>query len=532
MSRSAPKILLLIAALYLLVGTIGHDPWRGDDARHFGFVYEMIDTGPSLLPGLDGETAVGFGPLFYWLAAAVASLLQWLLPLHDGARLTTALLAAGGLWALWRAASLMHGHQARLAAVLLSIGSLGLVVHVHETQPAIGLLAAQAWLLWMLVSPSRAALPLAGLAAGSAFLFAGIQGALMTWPLLLFPLLPSEQRSPQPPLAAIGALLIALAISLAWIVPASALPGWKPWLAAEIAELTPAAPAPDKIADWFKLFGWFQWPLWPLALWSMWRAWHGAPIRHVPLLLAALLLALATVVLSGGLRPVRMLPLTVPLALLAAPAVERLRRGAAAAFDWFAVMTVSTFGLALWLAWSALVVRWPPGLARHFRKLAPSFELAAGPLALTLGIALVVAWGTYLWWRRPGGRDAALSWALGMTLLWCFATAMVKPWFDHSRSYRQAALQMAEVMRRHPAECISGIGLGLSQRSAMHYFAALRIEPNSAQADCPLVLVFQDHRSNAVDLGRFGDPLWRYERGGGRQKESFTLLASDRSAAR
>ncbi len=525
MNRDTPRVLLLVAVLYLLVGTIGHDPWRGDDAIHFAPVYETIAHGGSWVPEAGGEVVEGFGPLYYWLAAGVAWLLQWLLPLHDGARLSTALLAGGALWSLWRSASLMHGIQARTAVVLLTIGSLGLVVHVHEMQPALGLVTAQACVLWMLVSPHRFAMALAGLAAAAAFLFAGLQGILTTWPLLLFPLLPSQQGRQRSPLQAIGALLLAMALCLAWALPASSSANWAPWMAAEIQALSPDSPAPDRVGGWFKLFGWFLWPLWPLALWSLWRAWHGAPIRHVPLLLAALMLALSSVILTGGLRPVRMLPLIVPLALLAAPAVERLRRGAAAAFDWFAVMTFSSVGLLLWLAWSALVAHWPPGLARHFRKLAPGFDLTPGLPALLLGIALVVSWGIYLWWRRPAGRDAALTWAAGMTMLWCIATSMLAPWFQHTRSYRNAAEQLAIVLQGRSASCIAGVGLGHAQRSAMDYYANLRIASTRAVPDCPLVLVYTDTRMNPRDLSRLGGEVWRYERGGGRQQESFALYA-------
>lgn len=529
MSRNSTRILLLVALLYLLVGTVGHDPWRGDDATHFAPVYEFLTQGAGLLPAVAGEPLEGFGPLFYWLAAAIAYLLQWLLPLHDAARLTTALLMASALWALWRAAALMHGHQARNAVVLLTLGCLGLVVHVHETQPAIGLLAAQACVLWMLVSPHRFAMPLAGLAGAAAFLFAGLQGALTTWPLLLFPLLPSQQADRRSAGQALGALAVALAVSVAWLIQASAQPDWAQWLSAQVDSLRPEAAAPARIADWFKLFGWFLWPLWPLGLWSLWRAWNGSPIRHVPLLVAALLMALASVILTGGLRPIRMLPLVVPLALLAAPAVERLRRGAAAAFDWFAVMTFSGAALLLWLAWSALAVHWPPGLARHFKKLAPGFDLSPGAPALLLGSALVVAWLAYLWWRRPAGRDAALTWAAGMTLLWCIATSMLAPWFEHTRSYRSAAEQLALVVQARPAACISGVGLGHAQRSAMDYFAGLRIGANSDSPTCPLVLVYTDTRMNPRDLDRLGSQLWRFERGGGRQRESFTLLSREGS---
>ena len=523
--RRDTLILLLIAALYLVVGTIGHDPWRGDDASHFGPIYEVLDVGPTLMPAVAGELATEFGPLFYWLSAAIAAALQWLLPIHDGARLATALFGAGMLFALWRAASLMHGLQARNAVALITIGSLGLVVHVHEIQPAIGLLTAQACVLWALVSRSVLAPVGGGLAASAAFLTAGLQGALMTWPLLLLRPAEAGSNAAQRVVPIFASLAVTMAASLAWVIPASATPAWGPWLAAEIETMTPTTPGLDATLDWFKLFGWFLWPLWPLAVYSIWRSLNGAAIRHIPLLLAAFAMALSAVLLTGGLRSVRMLPLIVPLALLAAPAIERLRRGAAAFFDWFGVMTFSACALLLWLAWSALVLHWPPGLARHFKKLAPAFELSAGVPALVLGSGLVMAWAWYVWRRRSGGRDAALTWATGITMLWCIAASMLEPWFDHNRSYREAARELSAVVAQKPEECVTGLGLGEDQRASMHYFAGLRVPLFSDQSTCALLLVYTDTRMQPRDLSRYGTAeLWRYERGGGRQRESFTLL--------
>lgn len=524
MRRDGPLLIALLALLYLLVGTLGHDPWRGDDASHFGPVFELLAGERWLVPAIGGEPMSGFGPLYYWVAAATATLLKPFLPLHEGARLASALLAAAALWSLWRGTALIHGEQARHSAVLLTLGSLGLVVHVHEIQPALGLLAAQAWVLHLLVLPRPWARPLAGVAAAAAALFAGLQGVLITWPLLL---LHAGPRHLAPRAAArIAAVLIALALTLAWALPACAAAGWNAWFAAELAALQPEAPEPERVLGWLKLFGWFLWPLWPLALWSVWRRHRGAGIQGLPLLLAALGLSLLAVVLTGGLRPVRMLPLIVPLALLAAPAVERLRRGAAAAFDWFAVTTFTIAGLLLWLGWSALVLRWPPGLARHYQKLAPDFELSPGLPALALGAGLVAAWLLYLWWRRAGGRDAALTWAAGMTMTWCIATSMLEPWFEHTRSYRSAAQALA-IAAGGRTDCVSGVGLGPAQRSAMHYFGGIRVRPNSEQPACPLVLVYADARMNPRELSRYGSTtLWRYERGGGRQRESFTLLAA------
>ena len=46
--------LALLVALYLLSGLFGHDPWRGDDARHFGPIFEMLNGEALLFPSIAG----------------------------------------------------------------------------------------------------------------------------------------------------------------------------------------------------------------------------------------------------------------------------------------------------------------------------------------------------------------------------------------------------------------------------------------------------------------------------------------------
>ncbi len=69
-------------------------------------------------------------------------------------------------------------------------------------------------------------------------------------------------------------------------------------------------------------------------------------------------------------------------ALLAASGVSTLRRGAASAFDWFALMSLAVFGVLVWLAWTAQAVGWPPGLARHVARNAPDFVCPAATSSL------------------------------------------------------------------------------------------------------------------------------------------------------
>ena len=66
----APIPLLILVAVWLLPGLIGHDPWKTDDAVGIGIAHQFASHGDWLLPRLAGEHYAGDGPLFYWIAAA------------------------------------------------------------------------------------------------------------------------------------------------------------------------------------------------------------------------------------------------------------------------------------------------------------------------------------------------------------------------------------------------------------------------------------------------------------------------------
>ena len=87
-------VLIVFCAFYLLPGLIGHDPWKGDDATHFGVAYSMLDGGHWLLPHLAGEVWLDSPPLYHWTAAVLAKVFGLLLPLHDAARLPQACSSA------------------------------------------------------------------------------------------------------------------------------------------------------------------------------------------------------------------------------------------------------------------------------------------------------------------------------------------------------------------------------------------------------------------------------------------------------
>ncbi|MCZ4303609.1 hypothetical protein O4G98_02575 [Zoogloeaceae bacterium G21618-S1] len=510
-----PAILIgILLAVYLLAGLTGHAPWRGDDGRFFGPILGMVRDGHWLVPHLAGEPFLDFGPLYYWIAASLATVLGAILPLHDAARLASGLLTAIALLLSADAARRLHGERTHAPAMLMLIASLGLVVHAHETQPMLAVMAAQAVTFWgMAVSMKHAGKGalIAGLGVGLACLAHGLNALLMTAPLLL--LLPSMATR------LIGAVA-ATSIAGLWLAPlaASAPEALAKWWAISLASSMPHAGKLSDTAELFGLLGWFTWPMWPIAGWALWRERRHLGSRAWQIICTGAVLALLLTSLTGTLRPASFLPLLLPVALVASAGVTTLRRGAANAFDWFGGMTFAAFALLLWIAWSAMAFQWPPGLGRHFAKVTPAFALDSLLWPAVLGIALCAIWTWLVSTAKRSPYRGAQNSALGMTMLWCLAVILLQPWFDYSKSHDPAVMSLRAALKDQPAGCLSGLGLSQSQLVSLDYRAGIR--PHAiADKTCPLLLIA------GTEVRDMGKPLWRYERGGGSRKEVLSLYA-------
>ncbi|MDP2808929.1 MAG: hypothetical protein Q8O34_02140 [Rhodocyclaceae bacterium] len=512
-----PWLVLLLCSVYLLAGMAGHDPWKAEDAIHLGVAHGFFaGDGDWRVPQLAGEPWPQAEPLYPWLAAATAWLSRWWLPFHDGARLASAVFGAIYLFCLAGAARALHGpqdHGAGWIAPLLAIGTLGLIVPLHEAQPATAAIAAAAAAYWgIALMPERvlAGTLLAGGGLGLGFLAGGLSAILPVAPLLLLPLL--GRRWP----AALLSAALALILAAGWLVPlAQHFPAFlDAWWASEVSGISLRGNPRPAHAE---LLVWFAWPALPLALWAAWA--NRLQLFRSPHLLplAGALLALAWF-LAHEPKPMPALPLVAPLVLLAAGGAGRLRRGAAAAFDWFGMMTFTLVLGLVWLGSSAMLAGWPPRIARNFAKLAPGFVAEVSVPALMIGLAITAMW-VLLLVRLPRSSWRATSrWAGGITVMWALVTTLWLPWIDHGKTYRSAAEGLRKVLAQEKdgGGCIARSGLGASQRASLDYFAGIRTLPRSASTGCRWLLAQEGSRKSArpgwTEVWEGGRPGDRHER--------------------
>jgi 4-amino-4-deoxy-L-arabinose transferase-like glycosyltransferase len=488
----APKLArygtFFLCAIWLLAGAVGHDPWKPDDVLHLGVAFGMAG-GDWLVPRIAGDPWLVSPPLYHWVAAVCGKLLGGLLPWHDAARLASVLFGAAFLAILSRMAQQLLGASAALAAPLLAIGTLGLLVPLHEAQPAIVAITGFIISLWGLSvwrqKPLRGGL-IFGAGIGIGFLGTGIDGAAIQLATGLMLVLHPAWRLRSSLAAWLAAASIALMLMLPWPLllwqQSPAL--FDIWWAAEQASLTLRG---GFSRNHFELLAWASWPVLPLALWSLWLERRHLLKAPTALLLTATATALF-MFFADAPRPTALMPALVPLTLLAAAGAGRLRRGAASAFDWFGMMTFTLIAALIWLGGIAMLTGEPARVAKNFTKPAPGFIAEASTLAIVLAIAVSVGWIAVMLRTPRSPWRAAARWSVGLTTIWLLLMALWLPWIEYGKSYRSVSADFRQALGSDPG-CIARRGLGLAQRASLDYFNDIRTVGASRAKDCRYLIM-------------------------------------------
>jgi len=540
--------LLILLAVWLLPGLIGHDPWKNDDAIGIGIAHQFASHGDWLLPRLAGEYYPDDGPLFYWIAAAFAKMLGWLVAPHDAARLAGGAcialmlaflrLAGRAFYARSRGdnAGNANNDSARGdGVVLLFIGCTGLLLHAHETISDTALLAGLACAYYgaALVEKRPYAAGIAiGCGLGAAFLATGIAPILpLVVALFATPLFVPDWRGRN----AVLALACGLAALLPWLALWPALLHarspelFAAWLhKANLAALT-QGPSLAAAAYTLQALAWFAWPAWPIALWALWLYRRKPSSAGVVLPVIALLAGLGMASLGRAPGELALLPLLLPLALLGAQVLGDLRRGAANSLAWFGAMTFSLLGGLIWIGYSALQTGLPPRVAANAARLEPGFVAHFAWTPVIAAALITLAWIALIFRSERSPQRSVTFWAAGLALFWALAMLLWLPWIDYGKSYRTLAHSLQASLPEQPG-CIASRGLGEAQRAAFDYHAGIVTERhrNRARRDCRLLLVQDNARIPETSPGAPWKKIWEGNRAGDRS-EKFRLYAKEKA---
>jgi 4-amino-4-deoxy-L-arabinose transferase-like glycosyltransferase len=487
-------VAVLVTA-WVLFGLVGHDPWKADEAHTFGIVLDYLRHGDWVVPTLAGEPFVEKPPLFYIVSAASAYLFGGLLPLHDGARLATGFFVGIALLFLGLAARELYGRGYAAACVVIFISCLGTFVRLHQLITDVALLAGMAAGVFGLALARRtfwSASTVLATGAVCAFFAKGLLGpGLLAVTSLLLPLFPAWRTRRY--FAALGiAALIAM-------VPAAI------WMYALYAR------SPELFHEWFvinnlgRFFGftrigphappgyygytllWYAFPALPLAGYAVWTAWRrpeAQTARQDIQLPAVLAMVVASVLgLANDSRELYLLPLMLPISLLAAKGIVSLPATGISAMSNGAKWGFGTIALVIWLDWLALVTGIPVQLQAMFLAYQPGFVPEVDWIHFALAVFATLVAGFVLNRNVTSSGHALTQWALGLTLCWALLVTLWTPYFDAGKSYRAMIGSLALQL---PSDgCVGSLHLGEPQRGLLVYFAEVTTVRLEVQPDAP-----------------------------------------------
>lgn len=533
LAENPVPLVFLICLAWTLLGLVGHDPWKPDEAHTFGVVYHIIQSGDWVVPMLAGEPYMAKPPLLYLTAALFGSALSPFLPLHDAARLATgAYMGLTFLFIALCAKELYGGNKSWMAALML-LGCGGLLLRGHQLISDVALLAGLAIGLYALALSGRRPLLSGvwlGTGLGVVILSTGLVEPLMLLATMAFlPVVSRHWRTRAYALTALIALVVAAPWALIWpIVLQSRSPElFAQWFWTENVLRLKGLFFFGAGEDYFyylNVLPWFTWPALPFALWTLWaegRSGLGKPGIVLPLVAFAACLAFLSVIGEG--RNVLALPLLLPLSLLATASFETLRRGAANAYYWFAIMLFTFFMLVGWFYWMAIDFGVPARLSEHMMRMQPEFHAHTHPMLMLLAFVFTAAWFVLLFNVKRSPERPVIIWAAGVTIVWTLVALLLVNYIDTGKTYRSMVTKLSQALPSGRG-CIYSQSLGEPQRAMLHYFAdiiTVRLENSGPRPECDLLIV----QDNWKDPGEAGGPwelIWEGARPGDKQ-ERFRL---------
>lgn len=522
--RAKTHLLITLCAIWLIVGLIGHHPWKPLESNTISVIQSILLEHHWLAPQ-SASQHLTYPPLYYWSAASIGKALSWALPMHDAARLVSGLWMVVTLLMIGMTGRELWGKGIGRQTTFIFIGSLGLVLSAHTLTPFVSALTGLATGFYALAlskrRPYRAGL-LLGLGTGVGFLSTGaLPAAMLVCTAVLLPLLFQHWRN--------QSYFTVLCLSLLAASPLLFI--WPTLLYIQ---------EPVLFSIWWQnswgQFGqhlhgyfldtllWYAWPSLPLAAWGIWR--HREQLLHKPrfqLSLGFFIVAWILIGFSAERKEVYALPLLIPLTALAGGSIETIKRGAAGALNWFGLMLFGLMSIVIWLGWIAMMTGNPSKLKERIFFLTGMDTLPFNTIHALLAAFITLVWLLAVLRVRHTNRAAATNWAIGVTCVWTLLMTLWLPLIDAARSYGDVFTQLKARLPER-SSCVTSQNLGSAQRDLLHYYAdikAFRFEDENSR-QCDLYLIQDEKGREKIEPGPEWKLLWSGKRQSER-RESFRL---------
>jgi len=523
--RAKTRLLIILCAIWLLVGLVGHEPWKPLESEAISTITHVLDNGSLLTPTSAGDSHLTNPPLYYLSAALSGKIFSGLLPTHDGARLASGIWMLLTLMLVGMTGRELWGQGLGRQTTFIFISAIGLVVTAHTITPVVSTLTGLAAGFYALAlakrRPYRASI-LLGLGAGIGFLSTGpLPLSILLLCSLILPAAFTAWRTKSFAKVLGIAALIASGLILPWLCyAATAEPElFKGWWAS-------ATTQPQLNHTYFlNLLLWYAWPALPLACWALWR--QRKKLLNEPkfqLCLTFFVVAFLMIGLIGERKNIFALALLLPLTHLASSSLETLKRGASSALNWFGLVLFGLLGFVGWLGWGAMMSGNPEKLKERMVFLSGLTKIHFDFFAFVAASAITLIWLLAIFRSQHSNRSVATNWAVGMTFVWTILMTLWLPMIDSARSYRPVFTSLKQALPDNYA-CITSENLGGAQRDLLHYYANVKpyaVQPGE-RTNCDLFLIQDNRRSKKVNPNGNWKLIWSGKRIIDR-KEKFRLF--------
>ena len=523
--RAKTHLLLVLCAIWLCMGLVGHSPWKPFESHTISTVKTILDSGNLIAPASASDADIANPPLYYLSAAATAQVFGAVLPVHDAARLASGLWMAITLLMIGMTGRELWGKGFGRQTTFVFIGSLGLVLSAHTLMPAVSTLAAIATAFYALAlfrrRPYRASV-LLGLGLGTGFLSTGLQPlVIIMLTCIALPCLFIAWRSAGYAKFLLVAILIASPFLVVWpLLCQHFYPElFDHWWLASFRQFRHG-----RHLYFLRTLLWYAWPALPLAIWGGWR-YRKQLLARPKFQLPITFFAVAWIVIGFGYKnEVFALPLLVPLTIMAGGCIESLKRGTASALNWFGLILFGLICSFIWLGWIAMMTGNPAKLKERLLFLSGLTQLPFSLIAFISALAVSLIWLLAILRSQHSNRSGATNWAIGMTAVWTLLMTLWLPMIDSARSYETLFTDLKQVLPKRYA-CVTGNHLGKAQRDLLHYYANIKAQTVETEGalNCDLYLIQDERGREKVEPGKDWKLIWSGNRVAER-RESFRLF--------
>ena len=524
------QLLLLLCAIWILLGLVGHAPWKPLETTSISIVKTIVDGGSLIAPVANGEASLELPPLYYLSASASAVLFRPILALHDGARLINVFWLTIILLTVGMTGRELWGKGVGRHATLIMIGTIGLIVSAHSLGAAVSGLTSLASGFYALSLSKRRpwrSSGLLGLALGLGFLSYGFMPFLiLISTAMTLVILFRSWRTLSFAKVILTASLIAIPLISTWLFM---FYHEQPLMFSKWLQVNLSMFHYHNHQYFLKILVWYAWPAFPLALWGLWRyRQHLLSKPKFQLIISFFFCSLICLGFGAPAKDVSALPLLVPLVALAAGSVEHLKRGAASALNWFGIMLFGLIGFLIWLGWVAMITGYPAKIKERLQFLSGAHNANFNWLIFLVAMAITVIWVLVCLRAKHTNRSTVSNWAVGMTFSWSLLMSLWLPLIDSARSYQPVFQGMDLAIPKH-YNCINSLHVAQPQRLLVNYYTDITLKPVTTlqQVSCDFYLIQTNPSKNITQLEKDAKLIWKGKRAADR-KESFSLYQNKR----